>query len=149
MIRIEPEAWAEMLAHAIATYPNECCGAMLGRRDTEAKSVTRAIALENVFSGPHSTRYAVNPQELIETDRLARRDGLGLIGIYHSHPDHAAYFSQEDLRNSCPWYSFLILSIREGKFDHAKCWLPDAEQSTAEPEELLVPAAEAMSCRKP
>lgn len=148
MIRIEREAWAEMLAHAIKTYPNECCGAMLGRHDSGAKCVSRAVALENVFLGPQNTRYAVNPQELIETEKLARRDGLDLIGIYHSHPDHDAYFSAEDLRNSCPWYSFVVLSIREGRFDHANSWRPDAEQSKAEPEELFYPDAEVMTCRK-
>ena len=63
--------------------------------------------------------------------------------------DSGAGFSETDLRNSCPWYSFVVLSIREGKFDHAKCWLPDTEQSKAEPEELLYPAVKAMSCRKP
>ena len=141
MIRIEPEAWAEMLAHATKTYPAECCGAMLGRRESGAKRITRARALENVFPGPRNTRYEVNPQELIETERLARRDGLDLIGIYHSHPDRDAYFSQEDLRNSCPWYSYVVLSIRAGQFDHAKSWLPDAEQTKAEPEELFYPAA--------
>ena len=131
-----------MLAHAIETYPNECCGAMLGRRDSGAKRVTRAIALENVFVGPRNTRYAVHPEELIEIERLARRDGLDLIGIYHSHPDRDAHFSAEDLRNSCPWYSFVVLSIREGKFDRVKSWLPDAERSQAEPEELLYPGAD-------
>jgi proteasome lid subunit RPN8/RPN11 len=59
-----------------------------------------------------------------------------LVGIYHSHPDCDAYFSETDLKNSCPWYSFVVLSIRNGAFDHANSWLPDAEQTKAEREEL-------------
>jgi len=35
MIRIESEPWAAMVAHARSTYPNECCGAMLGGIDGE------------------------------------------------------------------------------------------------------------------
>lgn len=136
---MEPEAWAEILAHATKTYPNECCGALLGRHDSATKCVTRAIALENVSPGPRTTRYAVNPQELIAAERLARQDGLDLLGIYHSHPDRGAYFSEEDLRNSCPWYSYVVLSIRAGQFNHAKSWLPDAEQTQAAPEELSYP----------
>ena len=37
MIEIEREPWAEMVAHAEATYPDECCGAMLGQGDGEKK----------------------------------------------------------------------------------------------------------------
>ena len=34
-----------MVAHARSTYPNECCGAMLGRVDGEAKEVLVAMKL--------------------------------------------------------------------------------------------------------
>jgi proteasome lid subunit RPN8/RPN11 len=61
---------------------------------------------------------------------------MELIGIYHSHPDCGAYFSPTDLRNSCPWYSFVVLSIQQGEFHHANSWLPNAEQTEAIQEEL-------------
>ncbi len=61
---------------------------------------------------------------------------MDLVGIYHSHPDCDAYFSETDLKNSCPWYSFVVLSIQKGEFDHANSWLPNAEQTAAEKEEL-------------
>jgi proteasome lid subunit RPN8/RPN11 len=57
MIRIEPEPWAVMVAHARASYPNECCGAMLGATDGEAKIVSEAIALQNAFEGAQAARY--------------------------------------------------------------------------------------------
>ena len=40
------------------------------------------------------------------------------------------------MKNSCPWYSFVVLSIKQGKFDHANSWLPDADQTQADKEEL-------------
>jgi proteasome lid subunit RPN8/RPN11 len=61
---------------------------------------------------------------------------MDLVGIYHSHPDCDAYFSKTDLENSCPWYSFIVLSIQKGEFHHANSWLPNAEQTKAEKEEL-------------
>ena len=100
MIRIEPEAWEAMLAHAEAVYPNECCGAMLGRIGGEVKSVERALPIDNAYG---------------------------------------AYFSETDLKNSCPWYSFIVLSIRGGRFDNARSWLPNPEQTEAESEELSHP----------
>ena len=39
MIRIESAPWAAMVKHAQASYPNECCGAMLGDTDGEIKLV--------------------------------------------------------------------------------------------------------------
>jgi len=82
----------------------------------------------------------VHPAEdLLEADKKARAAGLDLIGIFHSHPDCDAYFSKTDLENSCPWYSFVVLSVKGGKFDHANSFLPNAEQTIAEKEELIWP----------
>ena len=139
MIRIEAEPWAAMVSHARATYPNECCGAMLGVINGEQKLVSVALPLENAFAGVQAARYELRPEDLLAATHEARRRGLELIGIYHSHPDREAYFSQIDLRNSCPWYSFVVLAIRNGEFDHAKSWLPDAGETRAEQEELITP----------
>ncbi|HEX8984463.1 MAG TPA: M67 family metallopeptidase [Bryobacteraceae bacterium] len=139
MIRIDSEAWTAMLAHAEEAYPNECCGAMIGRVESGVKSVTRAVRLDNSFSGSQKARYEIRPEDLLEADRAARRDALDLIGIYHSHPDCDSYFSETDLKNSCPWYSFVVLSIRGGRFDHVTSWLPNLEQTAAESEPLTYP----------
>jgi proteasome lid subunit RPN8/RPN11 len=136
MIRIEPEPWAVMVAHARRTYPNECCGAMLGAIGDGAKTVREAMPLENAFAGVQSARYELRPEDLLAADKAARERRLDLIGIYHSHPDCDAYFSTTDLKNSCPWYSFVVLSIRKGEFDHANSWLPNMEQTEAAKEEL-------------
>ena len=136
MIRIHPEAWQQMVAHARATYPNECCGAMLGTINGDSKAVQVSLPLDNAYEGAQASRYELRPQDLLRADKEARSRKLDLVGIYHSHPDCDAYFSETDLKNSCPWYSFIVLSIRDGAFDHANSWLPDAEQTKAEREEL-------------
>jgi len=136
MIRIETGPWAAMVSHARATYPNECCGAMLGVIAGDTKTVRESMALENSFEGVQAARYELRPEDLLKADRAARDRGMDLIGIYHSHPDCDAYFSKRDLENSCPWYSFVVLSIRKGEFDHANSWLPNAEQTAADKEEL-------------
>ena len=137
MIRVASEPWQEMVAHARSTYPNECCGAMLGRIDGDAKDVLIAMRLENASQGSQAARYELRNEDLLAADQEARRRGLDLIGIYHSHPDCGAYFSETDLKNSCPWYSFIVLSIQKGEFDHANSWLPNPEQTAAEKEELI------------
>jgi proteasome lid subunit RPN8/RPN11 len=139
MIRIEKQAWDSMVAHARETYPNECCGALLGAGDNGQKLVRMAVPMENVTQGPQGSRYELRAEDLLGADQLARRQSMDLVGIYHSHPDCEAYFSETDLKNSCPWYSFVVLSIRGGKVDHANSWLPNAEQTAAEKEELIYP----------
>ena len=137
MIRIEPEPWAAMVAHARRAYPNECCGAMLGGTADDAKTVREAMALENAFAGAQAARYELRPEDLLAADKAARERKMDLIGIYHSHPDCDAYFSTTDLQNSCPWYSFVVLSIQKGEFHHANSWLPNVDQTEAAKEELI------------
>jgi len=136
MIRIELEPWLSMVDHARKAYPNECCGAMLGTIDGDAKVVSAAMALENAFEGAQAARYELRPEDLLAADKAARERNMDLIGIYHSHPDCDAYFSKTDLQNSCPWYSFVVLSIQKGEFHHANSWLPNFDQTEAAKEEL-------------
>ena len=137
MIRIEAEPWGAMVAHARETYPNECCGAMLGSTDGEQKTVRIALRLRNAFEGAQAARYELRPEDLLAADKAARERQMDLIGIYHSHPDCDAYFSKTDLQNSCPWYSFVVLSIQKGEFHHANSWLPNYDQTDAAKEELI------------
>ena len=139
MIKINQAAWDAMVAHAEGKFPNECCGAMIGSTTDDVKEVTLAQPLENAYSGAQGARYELRPEDLLEADKKARAAGLDLIGIFHSHPDCDAYFSKTDLENSCPWYSFVVLSVKGGKFDHANSFLPNAEQTAAEKEELIWP----------
>jgi len=136
MLKIQDDPMREMIAHAEATYPNECVGAMIGKIENGVKTVDYALRLENSAEGSQAAYYELRPEHLLKADKAAREQGKDMIGIYHSHPDCDAYFSETDLKNSCPWYSFVVLSIKQGKFDHANSWLPDAEQSKADKEEL-------------
>ena len=142
MIKIASEPWRLMVAHAEAVFPNECCGAMLGSSDGETKNVTAALPLENVHQGPQAVRYELRPEDLLKAEKEARARGLDLIGIFHSHPDHEAYFSDTDLKNSCPWYSFVVMSVKAGRYDHAKSFLPNMEQTEAPEEALELPATD-------
>jgi proteasome lid subunit RPN8/RPN11 len=139
MVEIELKPWQAMVVHAERIYPNECCGAMLGHTQGGKKLVTEAIPLENAYTGEQAARYELRPADLQKAESEARARGLDLIGIFHSHPDCDAYFSETDLKNSCPWYSFVVLSIQRGTFDHANSFLPDIEQRKAEKEELIWP----------
>ncbi len=143
MIRIEETPWRVMVQHAQESYPNECCGAMLGRslpqNGGDLREVALAVPLENVYEGGQADRYEIRPVDLLRVEREARSAGLTLLGIYHSHPDCAAYFSKTDLENSCPWYLFLVISVRNGQFAEANCFQPNAEMTEAPPVMMEAP----------
>lgn len=137
MIRIEPEAWGVMVDHAKSSFPNECCGVLFGAAGDGVKTGKLAVAMRNVYNGEQADRYEIDQHDLLRADEAARKQGLELIAIFHSHPDCDAYFSETDLKNSSSWYSFVVLSIRAGQFSHARSFQPNPEQ-TAAPEEDLV-----------
>jgi proteasome lid subunit RPN8/RPN11 len=139
VIEIEAKPWQEMVFHAERIYPKECCGVMLGHIRGGGKLVTEAVPLENAYAGEQHDRYQLKPEDLLAADKAARAHRLDVIGIFHSHPDCGAYFSETDMKNSCPWYSFVVLSIQNGKFDHANSFLPDLDQTAAEREEMKWP----------
>ena len=133
MIRIERAAWDTMVSHAEKTYPKECCGVMLGLDG----SVQEAVPLPNVYTGPQEDFFVLDPKDLIRVDRHARENGLETLGVFHSHPNCDAYFSKRDLENSCSWFSYVVLSIKNGRFDHAASYRPDFDQKEAPKEELI------------
>ena len=133
MITIDKAAWERMVAHAEQTYPKECCGVMLGSEQV----VKEAVPLPNVYTGPQEDFFVLAPEDLLRTEQQARKNGMDVIGIFHSHPNCDAYFSKRDLEHSCPWYSYVVLSIKGGRFDHANSYRPDDDQRTAPKEELI------------
>ena len=133
MITIDKAAWERMVAHAEKTYPKECCGVMIGAEQI----VKEAVPLPNVYTGPQEDFFVLAPEDLKRADEQARKNGMDVIGIFHSHPDCDAYFSKRDLENSCPWYSYVVLSVKSGRFDHANSYRPDFDQKIAPKEELI------------
>jgi proteasome lid subunit RPN8/RPN11 len=140
MIRIDDPAWKTMLAHAIQAYPRECCGIILGREaDGGHREVSAAVPCVNAYEGDQSDRFLIDPKDQIAADRRARNEGIDVLGFFHSHPDHDVYFSETDLKNSWPWYSNIVLSIREGRLAGAGAFRADDAQTVATPEELIHP----------
>ena len=91
-----------MVAHALASHPNESCGVLLGRQEDGVKTVTTAVPLDNAAAVHQTTRYESRPADLLAADRLAGEEDLAALGLYRSHTDCAACFSETDLEHSCP-----------------------------------------------
>jgi len=108
----------QLRAHGEETYPNECCGIMLGKADAGAIRVAELVRAGNTRTDSAHNRYNIAPQELIAAQRQARQRGLDIVGFYHSHPDHPAQWSQTDFAEA-HWFgcAYVITAIERG---HAK-----------------------------
>jgi len=138
MIRIEPAAWQTVLEHALAAYPRECCGILLGREGPGCERVaTEAVACRNAYEGDQSDRFLIDPMDQLDAGRHARAAQLDVLGFYHSHPDEAAYFSETDLKHAWPRYSNIVVSIVRGQFAAAAAFRSDDACARADQEELV------------
>jgi proteasome lid subunit RPN8/RPN11 len=90
-MRIPRQLYDQMVAHAQADAPNECCG-MIASRDGEAVEVYRA---ENAAASP--LRYEIDGAEQYRIQMAIDDAGLDLGAIYHSHTRSAPYPSQTDI----------------------------------------------------
>jgi proteasome lid subunit RPN8/RPN11 len=100
MLRMGREEFDAIRRHGEETYPNECCGVLLGHADEDVSTVIDTARAENTRSDSAHNRYHIAPQELIRVQQQARRRGLDIIGFYHSHPDHPAQWSKTDLEEA-------------------------------------------------
>lgn len=115
MLVIDPNSYAELRRHGGEVYPEESCGVLVGRFRDGRSAVVSAIRCDNVRRDSPGDRYAIDPKELIRIQRETRRQGLDIVGFYHSHPDHPAEWSSTDLAEA-HWVecSYVITSVANG-----------------------------------
>jgi proteasome lid subunit RPN8/RPN11 len=101
-LTLDAAAVAEMLAHARAEHPDECCGAIVrqGGRDVVMRftNVQNALHAADPVANPRTaaTAYAPEPKELFAAIRAGEQPGASLRVFYHSHAINGSYFSDED-----------------------------------------------------
>ncbi|HXG68542.1 MAG TPA: M67 family metallopeptidase [Blastocatellia bacterium] len=115
-IRVKDEHLDRIRKHGEQTYPHECCGFLLGANDNGVNLLREVYPAENERQDSRHNRYLITPEQWKRADDYARSQGLGIIGYYHSHPDHPAAPSGYDLDHSCwPGESYIIVSVEQGK----------------------------------
>ncbi len=111
MLRIQEGIVERIRNHGVETYPNECCGALLGRERDGYRDVGEILPLKNQRDDSPRNRFSITPEDVRDAETAARAAGLKLLGWYHSHPDAPARPSEFDREHAWPWYSYIIVSI--------------------------------------
>jgi proteasome lid subunit RPN8/RPN11 len=136
-LRLQGALVEEIRRHGEAAYPAECCGALVGRLEGQAKEVVRLVpAVNRRTDDPH--RYLIAPDDLRRLEIEVRAAGEEIVGYYHSHPDHPARPSAFDAEHAWPWYSYLIVRIDRGRGADMASWVLDDERPLMHPESLDV-----------
>ena len=117
----------EVIAHAQADAPNECCGYM----SLDDGAVAEVFRAENIKNSPYG--YELGFKDLRAANEL-EDDGLQ-VAIYHSHPRSAAEPSQTDINLAFyPHWRYVIVSLAEAP--RVRAWR--IEEGRVEEEPIVV-----------
>ena len=137
MVRISRDLVDEMVAHAKADLPNECCGILAGQDG----NVLKSYRMSNVEASPF--RFSMDPGELARVDTEAGDNGWDLLAIYHSHTGSEAYPSDTDVRIAggtaelWPDVRYLLVSLMDMDQPSVRVFQISAGEVTEEPLEVV------------
>ena len=120
VVEISKSAFEAMKAHVEKGYPDEVCGVMAGAG--AGARVEESMECANLNTERAHDRYELDPDSFNAADSAAREKGLGIVGIYHSHPDHPARPSETDRQRAWSGWGYLIMSVEKGVFKEATLW---------------------------
>lgn len=138
--------WAEK------AYPKEGCGLLIGRFSGNSKNVVRLAELTNHLlvkdikdaptlphnrqgQGSGGTEFVMSPDEFNRETLKAEKEGLDVVGVIHTHPDHPARPSAID--SGQPFlaqWSNIIVSVEKGKTKDLKSWFRETDDVPFEEE---------------
>ena len=137
-LRLSTDHVQTIWLHAERTYPNECCGLLLGTSQADDRRVEAVRAVQNAWNQHVATelhddptltqvrRYWIDPADMLSGMKAARQQGFDIIGIYHSHIDHPAIPSECDRQLAWSQYSYLIVSVQQGVAIDQQSWTLNA-----------------------
>jgi proteasome lid subunit RPN8/RPN11 len=125
-ICLDQQMLEEIHSHAIATYPEECCGLIFGSLTNggQVKVAARLQKMKNVFEPTERYhRYTIDPREFLKAEKEADERGEEIVGVYHSHPDAPAKPSEFDRGHAWPTMSYVVVEVRQCKVVDTKSWI--------------------------
>ncbi|RME20529.1 MAG: M67 family peptidase [Deltaproteobacteria bacterium] len=124
--------------HARQGYPHEVVGILAGAPGR----VEVVQPLDNLDAERPGDRYRVDGLALMRAEQALERQGLAIIGYYHSHPDHPAMYSDTDRDLALPNMAYLITAVAGGQpptiVGH-RCWRLAEDRSEMTEDTLVLP----------
>lgn len=137
MLVIEQKPLDEMINDAVRTFPDECCGFLFGKEDSDSRTVIKIRVVDNAKEGDKRRRFMISAKDYLKAEQFADENNLQLMGVYHSHPNHPAIPSEHDRVAAQPYFSYIILSVMNNEFDHIRSWQLNQQQQFEEEKVLI------------
>jgi proteasome lid subunit RPN8/RPN11 len=100
------------------------------------KETVEIFPLVNAREDSRHNRVLLLPKDVLRAERHARERGLDVVGYYHSHPNAPAVPSQYDLDHALPVWSYVIVSVMDGKPVDIRSWEMEDDRSKFNEEKL-------------
>lgn len=135
-----PNVLERIRRHGADAYPEEGCGFLLGTvTDDGDNRVTAVHRAANRRTEQRTHRYELTADDYREADAAAQDQGLDVVGIYHSHPDHPARPSETDLEEATfPGFTYAIVSVHDGTPEDLTAWTLAPDRSEFQREDIDV-----------
>jgi proteasome lid subunit RPN8/RPN11 len=140
MLRLSEKVVTRIREHGAKSYPQECCGALLGRDTNGDRDVVELLPLDNRNAESPGNRFAISADDFRRAEKFAAERGLELVGWYHSHPDHPALPSEYDRAHAWPWYSYVIVSVERRRPGQLTSWRLGDDRARFSPERVEISA---------
>jgi len=128
IINITDKIVKQFNKHGELDYPHECCGFILGSfKDAESRGV-EYLPASNTKEENRERRFLIDPMAYQKAEDEADERGLSIISIVHSHPDHPDKPSEFDREHAWPGFSYIIISIQDGKAVSFRSWQLNADR---------------------
>src|SRR5256886_2323992 len=124
--------------HGEADYPAEACGLIGGSVEDGRKVAVLLVPLVNQRTDAARNRYLIDPESFRRAQEKLDRDGLGVIGVDHSHPDHAAAPSTFDREHAWPWLSYVIVGVARGRAGEMTSWTLSDDRAAFDEESITI-----------
>ena len=122
MLIIEQKPLDEMNEDALRSFPDECCGFFFGNEIGKERIITNILTVDNSKEGDKRRRFEIAPKDYLDAERFADENELQLLGVYHSHPNHPAVPSEHDRIAAQPYFSYIIISVKESRIADIRSW---------------------------
>ena len=122
VINITNDIVQQFIKHAESEYPHECCGFILGNFNEQDATGTEYLPAANIKEGNRERRFLIDPMAYQKAEDEADKLGLSVISIVHSHPDHPDEPSDFDRDHAWPGFSYIIISVQNGKAVSYRSW---------------------------
>jgi len=123
-------------AHAKETFPEECCGLLIGNVEEEnsiRRNIVRYIApCVNRLRSDRTMGFEIAAYQRYDIEMAAKEYGMSIVGTYHSHTRFGAFPSATDCDATPIYQTMLIVAVANGVIEETRAFCKNINREVME-----------------